>query len=609
MAHLGFTLATFILFTVLVGIIAAKLTGKENQKTTKGYFLAGSGLGGAFIAGSMLLTNLSAENLVGLSGQSYAANMSGMAWEATAVIATIVMAFIFLPLYLKKGYTTLPEFMEERYGVKVRRMVSFLFLVGYLLVGMPVCLYAGAIAFNQIFNISAIFGISTRAALTIMIVIIGVIGALYAVVGGLKSVAISDTINGVLLIVGSVLVVVFGFIAVGKTVGGGFGAGVMDIVNNTPEKLNAIGGKTDPVPFACIFTGMLLANLFYWGTNQVLIQRTLGAKNLKEGQKGVLFSGLLKMLVPFLLVVPGVIAARLIPGLESKDFAYGTLVNMALPWPVVGLFCAALFGSIISTYDSFLNAASTVFMMDLYKPMFKPDMSEEKTVKMAKRVGWGFAAFAIIFTPFLDVLSQGLYDFGRSFTGFYNIPIITMVLVGIFWKKGSSLGAICATIWHVIFYSGYKFWFKYIPGKFFASICSINYMNIYAISFLVMLVIIAVCAAIKPNDRKFSDKTTRTDNYDMTPWTNRVPFSIGLVSFLVYEYYLFSPAGLAAEVHNWTRLLIITIALLVEFAVLTVIQVSRKKKTPTNPDDGKKEDLAEEIKEVENETEEVAVEV
>lgn len=166
------------------------------------------------------------------------------------------------------------------------------------------------------------------------------------------------------------------------------------------------------------FTGMLLANLFYWGTNQVLIQRALGAENLKEGQKGVLLSGFLKMMVPLLLVIPGVIAARLVPSLTSKDFAYPSLVARSLPWPAVGLFCAALFGSIISTYNSFLNAASTVFMIDIYKPIFNPNLSEEATVKLAKKIGWGFAAFAIIFTPFLDVLSTGLYDFGRSFTGF-----------------------------------------------------------------------------------------------------------------------------------------------------------------------------------------------
>lgn len=580
MEHLVFTLVTFVLFTALVGIISGKIVkNSDDQKTAKGYFLAGNGLGGFFIAGSMLLTNLSAENLVGLSGQSYAANMSGMAWEATAVIATIIMAFVFLPMYLRKGYTTLPEFMEERYGVGVRRMVSILFLIGYLVIGIPVCLYAGAIAFEQIFDFATVFGISEGMALTILIVLVGIIGALYAVLGGMRAVAVSDTINGILLVLGSVLVVVFGFIAVGKLSGGGFIVGVKDVITSEPAKLNAIGGKNDPVPFACIFTGMLLANLFYWGTNQVLIQRALGAENLKEGQKGVLLSGFLKMMVPLLLVIPGVIAARLVPGLTSKDFAYPSLVARSLPWPVVGLFCAALFGSIISTYNSFLNAASTVFMIDIYKPIFNPNLSEEATVKLAKKIGWGFAAFAIIFTPFLDVLSTGLYDFGRSFTGFYNIPIITMVLVGMFSKKGSKLGAICATIFHIAFYACYKFIFPHIDTPFTNAVSGINYMYIYAISFVIMLVIIFVCSKIAPKTKVFDKSASRNDGYDMTAWKHKNAFAIWLVSFLVYEYFIFSPAGIATENKNVVRIAIVTAIFVIETIVLIVKEMNKRKKT------------------------------
>lgn len=529
MEHLVFTLVTFVLFTALVGIISGKIVkNSDDQKTAKGYFLAGNGLGGFFIAGSMLLTNLSAENLVGLSGQSYAANMSGMAWEATAVIATIIMAFVFLPMYLRKGYTTLPEFMEERYGVGVRRMVSILFLIGYLVIGIPVCLYAGAIAFEQIFDFATVFGISEGMALTILIVLVGIIGALYAVLGGMRAVAVSDTINGILLVLGSVLVVVFGFIAVGKLSGGGFIVGVKDVITYEPAKLNAIGGKNDPVPFACIFTGMLLANLFYWGTNQVLIQRALGAENLKEGQKGVLLSGFLKMMVPLLLVIPGVIAARLVPGLTSKDFAYPSLVARSLPWPVVGLFCAA---------------------------------------------------FAIIFTPFLDVLSTGLYDFGRSFTGFYNIPIITMVLVGMFSKKGSKLGAICATIFHIAFYACYKFIFPHIDTPFTNAVSGINYMYIYAISFVIMLVIIFVCSKIAPNTKVFDKSASRNDGYDMTAWKHKNAFAIWLVSFLVYEYFIFSPAGIATENKNVVRIAIVTAIFVIETIVLIVKEMNKRKKT------------------------------
>lgn len=569
-----FILVTFIAFTIMVAVVSSKLVTSDDQSTSKGYFLAGNGLSGLFIAGSMMLTNLSAENLVGLSGQSYGFNMSGMAWEATASVATVVMAFIFLPLYLKKGYTTLPEFMEDRYGNLIRRVVSLLFMVGYLVIGIPVCLYAGAIGFNQIFDLSSMFGISDAAAINGIIILVGVIGAGYAVFGGLKAVAVSDTINGILLVVGGIMVPIFGFLVLG---GGSLVDGFQAILDNAPEKLNAIGSKTDPVPFACIFTGMLLANLFYWGTNQVLIQRTLGAKNLKEGQKGVLLSGFLKMMVPFIMVIPGIIASQLIPGLEKNDYAYGALVARVLPWPVTGLFCAALFGAIISTYNSFLNSAATIFMLDIYKPMINPNIGDRDMVKKAKIVGVLFAVFAIGFAPMLQGM-DGLYDFGRSFTGFYNIPIITLVLVGMFTKWGSKIGGPLAILWHIFFYSGYKFWFHAIDTPITNYICKINYMNIYAISFVVMLAILFICSKVAPNQVEYDNDKGRNDDYDMTPWIHKNEVAIWLMSFLAYMYLMFSPIGLATPDRNMTVILGITGALIAETVGLIFYAIHKRKK-------------------------------
>ncbi len=578
MEQLGFTVITFIICTALVAIISARIVSKsDNQKSVKGYFLAGNGLGGLFIAGSMLLTNLSAENLIGLSGQSYGYNMSGMAWESTAVIATIIMAFVFLPLYLRKGYTTLPEFMEDRFGIGVRRLVSVLFLVGYLFVGIPVCLYAGAIGFNQIFNLSTIFNVSTETGITVLIVLVGIIGAIYAVLGGLKAVAVSDTINGLLLICGSILVVICGLHTLGAQSGGSVIAGLEEILTVEPEKLSAIGSSTDPVPFRTIFGGMVLANLFYWGTNQVLIQRTLGAKNLKEGQKGVLISGFLKMLVPILMVFPGIIAARLIPGLESSDYAYPSLVAASLPWPVVGLFCAALFGAVISTYNSFLNAASTVFVMDIYKPLSKKVMTDEQTVAFAKKIGWGFAAFAICFSPMLQVLDEGLYNFGRSFTGFYNIPIITIVLIGMFSKKGSSLGAFIAAGFHIFLYSGYKFWFSALDLPFTNAILSLNYMDIYLISFIIMVIILVVCTD-KKNQKVFDKGEVKDKNYDMTPWAHKNSVAIWLITLLVHQYFIFSPLGIATENKNIPLIAGVTALVVIETIVLLYLGIQKQKK-------------------------------
>lgn len=549
----------------------------DNQKTAKGYFLAGNGLSGIFIAGSMLLTNQSAENLIGLSGASYSSNMSGMAWESTAVIATIIMAFVFLPIYLRRGYTTLPEFLEDRFGLGVRRLASVLFLMGYLVIGIPVTLYAGAIGFNQIFSVSDIFGISTSLGLTLIIVIVGIIGAIYAVLGGLKAVAISDSINGLLLIAGSVIVVIFGLHVLGdQTSGGSILAGLQEILTVEPEKLNAIGSSTDSVPFRTIFGGMLLANMFYWGTNQVLIQRSLGAKNLKEGQKGVLISGFLKMLVPILMVFPGIIAYKLIPGLENSDYAYPTLVAMVLPWPVVGLFCAALFGAVISTYNSFLNAASTIFVMDIYKPLSKKEMTDEETVKFAKKIGWAFAAFAIMVSPMLQVVSDGLYNFGRSFTGFYNIPIITLVLIGMFSKKGSTKGAFIATGFHIFLYSGYKFWFAGLGLGITDAICSLNYMDIYLISFVIM-VIIMVVSTDKKSTKTFDKGEVVNKNYDMTPWAHKNLVAIWLMSVLVYQYFIFSPLGVATTDKNMALIIGVSIAAVIETIVLFLLGYKKQR--------------------------------
>lgn len=579
MQNITFTAISFIFFTAMVGFISSKLVTSDDQNTKSGYFLAGRGLSGIFIAGSMMLTNISAENLVGLSGQSYGANMSGMAWESTAVIATIVMATIFLPVYLRKGYTTLPEFLEDRFDKGVRRYISFLFLLGYVLFAIPVCLYAGAIGFNQIFNLSAIFGVSQATSMTIVIVALGIIGAMYAVFGGLKAVAVSDTINGVLLVAGGMIIPVFGLIALGKVNGGSFAEGLNQVLTVNPEKLNAIGSATDPVPFSAIFTGMIFANLFYWGTNQVLIQRTLGAKNLKEGQKGVLLSGFLKVLIPIILVFPGVIAYHLIPGLEKSDFAYPQLVAKVLPWPLVGLFCAGLFGAIVSTYNSLLNSAATIFMLDIYKPIINPKIEDNLIVKKAKQFSLFIAIFSICIAPLLQNVG-GIYNFGRATTGFYNMPIITVVLFGMFTKKASPLGAKIAITFHLFFYGIMKYVVKVDTDASLIGI-KISFIHVFAISVLIMAVIIAITSFIKPSTKEFDKNSVKNKEFDMTPWVFTKPISITLVSFLVYIYLMLSPLGLATQTKNLAFIIPVSI-LMVFIAVFFIGGTALKSKQIEN---------------------------
>ena len=280
------TLSTATFFMALVAYISYKKTVGE-VGTQEGYFLAGRGLSSVFIAGSLLLTNLSAAQLIGLNGSAYGYNLSSMGWEVTAAISTVAMAFIFLPRYLAGAFTTLPQFLADRFDEGLRRMTVVLFMVGYGLVTIPGVLYSGSIAVLQLFDIPSLLSVTYSQGLVITIIAVGFLGAMYAVFGGLRAVAISDTLNGIGLLIIGILVPVLGLSTLGE---GSFLDGIKIITSSETQKLNAIGSSEDPTPFGTLFTGMIFANLFYWCTNQYVIQRTLAAKNLAEGQKGVLLS-------------------------------------------------------------------------------------------------------------------------------------------------------------------------------------------------------------------------------------------------------------------------------------------------------------------------------
>jgi SSS family solute:Na+ symporter len=255
---------------------------RATTSDSEGYFLAGRGLSAPFIAGSLLLTNLSAEQLIGLNGSAYGFNMSAMGWEVTAAVATIAMAFFFLPRYLAGGFTTLPQFLADRYDDDVRRLSVILFLLGYGLVTIPSVLYAGSVAVLKLFDIPEFLGLSYGSSLVLTVIVIGSVGALYAVLGGLKAVAVSDTLNGLGLLIVGIAVPLLGL----HLLGGDIASGVHIVTSTDIDKLNAIGDQDDPTPFGTLFTGMVFANLFYWCSNQYVIQRTLAAKSFAEGQKG-----------------------------------------------------------------------------------------------------------------------------------------------------------------------------------------------------------------------------------------------------------------------------------------------------------------------------------
>ncbi len=524
--------------------------------TKEGYFLAGRGLTGTFIAGSLLLTNLSAEQLIGLNGSAFGFNMTAMAWEVTAGVAIIVMALVFLPKYLGGAFSTLPQFLEDRFDPGVRRLSVVLFLLGYGLITIPSILYSGSLAVLRLFDVPALLNVGFEAALLITILAIGIIGGIYAIFGGLRAVAVSDTVNGVGLLIIGTLVPLFGLYALGD---GSITAGMTTVLTEDTEKLNAVGSSSDPVPFGTLFTGMILANLFYWGTNQYVIQRTLGAKNLAEGQKGVLLSGFFKLLVPFFMMLPGIIAYHLYTdGLSHIDLAYPTLVADVLPAYLAGFFLAVLLGAVFSSFNSLLNSAATLFCLDIYQPMSKRPVDDAKLIRVAKFASLIIALFSFMAAPLLQYAPEGLWQIIRIFTGFYNIPIITLVLVGLFTKRVPALAAKVAVTFHVIAYGLLQFVFE----------IDINFIHIYAILFVIEVGIMILIGRITPRPEAW--RYTAREVVDMTPWRYAIPTAILLGACIVLTYLLFSPLGLAGGMGSafWSAVLL-TIAITVALWVLS----------------------------------------
>jgi SSS family solute:Na+ symporter len=429
---------SFLGFTILVAVIAYYATRKTNEKTSDGYFLGGRSLTAGMIAGSLLLTNLSTEQIVGLNGSAYKDGLSVMAWETLAAIAMVVTAVFLLPRYLKGGLTTVPQFLAKRFDVTTKTITSGLFLTGYVVVLLPVILYSGSVAISGMFDVPTLLGVSDKTALVVCIWGIGIIGSIYAVFGGLRAVVVSDSINAVGLMIGGILIPIFGLMAIGD---GSVLTGLDTLMATNPERFDSTGNHGQEVPFSTIFTGMMLVQLFYWGTNQQIIQRALGAKNLAEGQKGLLLASFLKILGPLILVLPGMIAYHYFEGgLASSDLAYPELVRAVLPKPLVGFFAAVLFGAILSSFNSVLNSSVTLFGIDIYKQHINKEAPEKTVVKYGKIFGICLALAAMFIAP-LIANAGSLFNYLQEINGIYSIPILTIIVVGYLTKRVPAIAA------------------------------------------------------------------------------------------------------------------------------------------------------------------------
>ncbi|MEL7265634.1 MAG: solute:sodium symporter family transporter, partial [Planctomycetota bacterium] len=439
------TIGSFVFFTALVAVLTWWMTRGTKLDTDEGYFLAGRSLTGIFIAGSLLLTNLSTEQLIGLNAGSFNDGLSVMCWEVIAGLSLVVLALVFLPRYLRSGIATIPQFLEERYGPTVRAVTAILFIVAYMLVLLPFVLYLGANGLNGMLGLEAALGLTELQTIVLVIIVIAVLGGAYAIFGGLRAIAVSDTLNGAGLLVGGLMITYFSLSLIAGQAGG-FAAAFEAMHQADPDAFSSLGAADEDTHWPTLFTGVLLLNFFYWCTNQQIIQRTFGAKNLAEGQKGVLIAAFFKILAPLVLVLPGIMAAYLVihagdqqmvdeVGKNANDnwdanSAYGALVARVLPKWLLGFFAAVVVGSILSTFNSVLNSAATLFSLDVYKQYIRPQATTGQVVRSGQWCSLIVGLLAVIAAPLIFYGREGVFDFFQTLNGVYFIPLAAIILVG-----------------------------------------------------------------------------------------------------------------------------------------------------------------------------------
>ncbi|SUK04664.1 symporter YidK [Staphylococcus agnetis] len=363
------------------------------------------------------MTNLSTEQIVGQNGQSFMAGMEVMAWEVTAAIAIVILAWVFLPRYFRYGIDTVSDFIEMRYDPFTKKLVSLLFIFTYVVSFLPVVLYSGALVFDKIFNVSELLNISHMSAVILISTVIGIVGILYLFIGGLSLSAHSDSIYGVGLLLGGLAIPILGLVIFGD---GSFLRGFDKVVQHTPEKLNAIGAiDSKIVPWPTLFFGMFFNNLFFWCTNQMIVQKALAGRSLKEAQKGAMYVGMFKIFGALFLVFPGILAFNMLGSkVENPDNAYPMLVNAVLPEWAYGLFGAVIFGAILSSFVGSLNSTATLFSLDFYKSVLNKNASNRQVSRVGRIMTVVVGIIVVILAPMISLFPQGLYAVVQEFNGF-----------------------------------------------------------------------------------------------------------------------------------------------------------------------------------------------
>ncbi len=486
-------LIAFVAFLAIV--VGVSLYASRKEKSSEDYFLAGRSLTWWLIGFSLIASNISTEQFVGMSGSAYGrVGMAIASYEWMAAVVLVLVGWFLLPRFLKAGIYTMPQFLEYRYNATTRAIMAAFLMIAYVVVAMATVLYSGAIAINAIFNIPDYFhqhlGLPQESAhlwATIAgIWFIGLIAGVYTIYGGLKAVVWSDLIQGAALIAGATVITIIGFRLIGD---GSFFDGIASFRETNADKLHTVLPWNDPeLPWVAVFIGgMWIPHTFYWGLNQFITQRTLGAKSLAEGQKGILFAALLKIFMPLVIVLPGIMAYQLYGGqIANPDEAYPHMINQILPPSLRGIMLAALFGAVMSSFNSMLNSASTILTIDLYQRHVNADASQKRIVRFGRFATAAFVIIACLWAPIISRF-EGVFTYIQMVWGFITPGIVAAFIVGLIVKRTPPLAASGAMILGVPLY-GLLLWL--LP--------QVAFLHHMGIVFLVEVIFMLIVTRVSP---------------------------------------------------------------------------------------------------------------
>ena len=547
----------FVSYCVLILAIGLYVSRNKDgkKKTAEDYFLAGKSLPWWAVGASLIAANISAEQFIGMSGSGFALGLAIASYEWMAAITLIVVAKYFLPIFIQKGLYTIPEFIEKRYSTNLKTILAIFWIALFVFVNLTTVLYLGGKALDTI--------IGTGDGSIIMTSIIGLalFALAYSLWGGLAAVAWTDVVQVVVLIFGGFMMTYFALIHVSGDADSWL-IGLKNVYNTVPERFSMIlskgeiftpNGKDawwDLPGLAVLVGGIWVANLYYWGFNQYIIQRTLAAKNLQEGQKGLVFAAFLKLLIPIFVVLPGIIAYVMIldpatgafvkeslpssflglDGSISNDNASPWLIKTIIPVGLKGLILASLAAAIVSSLASMINSTSTIFTMDIYKSLFNKKATDDQMVKVGRISGFIALMIALVIAPQLGSLGQ-VFQFIQEYTGVVSPGILAVFLMGLFYKKSTNNAA----IWGVILSIPIAMYFKLAPESW--MFVNIPFMHQMLITCIGTIIIIYAISYLEGNKNNSKAIILTKELFSTSSSFNISAFLVLLITVFLYAFF------------------------------------------------------------------------